>query len=101
PPGEPTSGCSRASDSAQKLQRRRAACRPLPPPRPSHGRNADVSGGIDDAGNPFWVDGSLRVSADEQVEFLRRLHDGRRFASYGGRLACRVTFLPNTSIQEC
>jgi beta-lactamase class D len=39
--------------------------------------NADVSGGIDEAGNPFWVDGSLRVSADEQVEFLRRLHDGQ------------------------
>jgi beta-lactamase class D/beta-lactamase class D OXA-10 len=36
--------------------------------------NADVSGGLDTMGNPFWVDGSLRISANEQVEFLRRLN---------------------------
>jgi beta-lactamase class D len=39
--------------------------------------NEDVSGGIDRAGTPFWVDGSLRISADEQVGFLRRLREGR------------------------
>lgn len=39
--------------------------------------NTDVSGGLDETGNPFWVDGSLAISADEQVQFLRRLHDGQ------------------------
>jgi beta-lactamase class D len=39
--------------------------------------NADTSGGIDETGNPFWVDGSLRISADEQVEFLRRFYEAR------------------------
>ncbi|MCA9688827.1 MAG: hypothetical protein KC636_04410 [Myxococcales bacterium] len=32
--------------------------------------NADISGGVD----RFWLDGALRISAREQVEFLRRLH---------------------------
>jgi beta-lactamase class D/beta-lactamase class D OXA-10 len=39
--------------------------------------NADTTGGIMIAGNPFWVDGSLRISANEQVDFLRRFYDGR------------------------
>ena len=39
--------------------------------------NMDTSGGLDGQDGPFWVDGSLRISADEQVEFLQRLHDGR------------------------
>jgi beta-lactamase class D len=34
--------------------------------------NADVSGGID----RFWLDSSLRISAEEQVGFLRRFHAG-------------------------
>lgn len=34
--------------------------------------NAEVGGGID----RFWLDGALRISADEQVEFLRRLDAG-------------------------
>jgi beta-lactamase class D len=34
--------------------------------------NADVSGGID----RFWLDGGLRISADEQVEFLQRFYHG-------------------------
>lgn len=34
--------------------------------------NRDVSGGIDQ----FWLGSSLRISADEQVDFLRRLHAG-------------------------
>jgi beta-lactamase class D len=34
--------------------------------------NRDLSGGID----RFWLGSSLRVSADEQVAFLRRLHAG-------------------------
>jgi beta-lactamase class D len=39
--------------------------------------NRDVSGGIDRTGNPFWVDGTLRISANEQVEFLKRFYEGR------------------------
>jgi beta-lactamase class D len=38
--------------------------------------NADTSGGVANAG-PFWIDGSLRISANEQVAFLKRLHDDR------------------------
>lgn len=34
--------------------------------------NRDISAGIDQ----FWLGGSLAISADEQVEFLRRLHAG-------------------------
>ena len=34
--------------------------------------NQDISGEID----PFWLNGSLRISADEQVEFLKRLYQG-------------------------
>jgi len=38
--------------------------------------NADTSGGV--AGErPFWIDGTLRISANEQVAFLKRLHDGQ------------------------
>jgi beta-lactamase class D len=36
--------------------------------------NADTSGGVDGA-RPFWIDGSLRISANEQVAFLKRLHE--------------------------
>jgi beta-lactamase class D len=38
--------------------------------------NADTSGGVDGA-RPFWIDGSLRISANEQVAFLQRLRDGK------------------------
>ena len=38
--------------------------------------NGDTSGGVDGA-RPFWIDGSLRISANEQVAFLKRLHDQR------------------------
>ena len=38
--------------------------------------NADTSGGV--AGDrPFWIDGTLRISANEQVAFLQRLHEHR------------------------
>ena len=33
--------------------------------------NADTSGGIDQ----FWLEGGLRISAEQQINFLRRLHD--------------------------
>lgn len=34
--------------------------------------NQDVSG----ENGPFWLNGALRISADEQVEFLKRLYQG-------------------------
>lgn len=36
--------------------------------------NADVSGGLQ---APFWIDGSLRISPNEQVEFLRAFYEER------------------------
>jgi beta-lactamase class D len=38
--------------------------------------NADTSGGVAGA-RPFWIDGSLRISANEQVAFLKRLREDR------------------------
>lgn len=35
--------------------------------------NEQVSGTVDD----FWLNGSLKISADEQVEFLKRFYTGR------------------------
>jgi beta-lactamase class D len=35
--------------------------------------NQDISGGID----RFWISNSLAISTDEQVVFLRKLHEGR------------------------
>lgn len=32
--------------------------------------NADISGSLDS----FWLDGALRISADQQIDFLRRLY---------------------------
>ena len=42
-----------------------------------HYGNENTRGGLDKTGEPFWVDGTLRISANEQVEFLRRFHEGR------------------------
>jgi beta-lactamase class D len=39
--------------------------------------NQDTSGGMRVTGRPFWVDGTLRISANEQVDFLERLHQDR------------------------
>jgi len=39
--------------------------------------NRSIEGGID----RFWLTGGLRISADEQVDFLRRFHHGRLGAS--------------------
>ena len=39
--------------------------------------NEDTRGGLDKMGEPFWLDGTLRISANEQVEFLRRFYEGR------------------------
>jgi beta-lactamase class D len=37
--------------------------------------NRVTTGGVDTIGKPFWVDGSLRISANEQVQFLRRFYE--------------------------
>ena len=39
--------------------------------------NMVTSGGLDEMGNPFWVDGSLRISANEQVQYLQRFFEGK------------------------
>ena len=39
--------------------------------------NEDTRGGLSEMGRPFWVDGTLRISANEQVAFLRRFYEGR------------------------
>ena len=39
--------------------------------------NQITSGGVNTMGRPFWVDGSLRISANEQVQFLRRFYEGK------------------------
>jgi beta-lactamase class D len=36
--------------------------------------NKDASGGIE---TPFWLSSSLKISADEQIEFLKKLHEKR------------------------
>lgn len=36
----------------------------------NHYGNEDISGGID----KFWLDGGIRISADEQIEFLKRIY---------------------------
>ncbi len=35
--------------------------------------NADTSGGID----KFWLTGGLRITPEQQINFLRRLHDNK------------------------
>jgi len=37
----------------------------------AHYGNADTTGGID----RFWLTGNLRISAEQQIDFLKRLHD--------------------------
>lgn len=39
--------------------------------------NQDTSSGLKEIGHTFWVDGTLRISANEQVAFLRRLYEGK------------------------
>jgi beta-lactamase class D len=39
--------------------------------------NESTAGGFDGTEGPFWLDGSLRISADEQVAFLKRFYEGR------------------------
>ena len=47
--------------------------------------NASIEGGID----RFWLTGALRISADEQVAFLRRFYHGRLGASEASTATAR------------
>ncbi|MEX1828115.1 class D beta-lactamase [Luteibacter sp. CQ10] len=50
--------------------------------------NRDISGGID----AFWLGGGLRISAEQQVAFLRRLADGTLpFSQRAQEIARRIT----------
>ena len=39
----------------------------------NHYGNEDISGGID----MFWLDGGIRISADEQIEMLKKLYNNK------------------------
>jgi beta-lactamase class D/beta-lactamase class D OXA-10 len=39
--------------------------------------NQDTHGGLKEIGHTYWVDGSLRISANEQIAFLRRFYEGK------------------------
>ncbi len=50
--------------------------------------NRDIGGGID----RFWLGGDLRISAEQQVDFLRRLADGTLpFSARAQEIARRIT----------
>jgi beta-lactamase class D len=52
--------------------------------------NRDIGGGID----RFWLDGKLRISASEQIEFLRRLaHGTLPFSRENQETVRRITIL--------
>jgi beta-lactamase class D len=55
--------------------------------------NRDISGPID----AFWLEGGLRISADEQVEFLRRLYlDELPFSAGTMRIVRKILVLEET-----
>jgi beta-lactamase class D len=58
--------------------------------------NADTGGGVA-GGRPFWIDGSLRISANEQVAFLKRLHENRLgLSERTARLTKEIMIAENT-----
>jgi beta-lactamase class D len=57
--------------------------------------NQDISGNLDS----FWLDGGLRISADEQVDFLRRLyHDDLPFSARSMRIVREMLLLETTEV---
>ncbi|MCD4673769.1 MAG: class D beta-lactamase [Anaerolineaceae bacterium] len=55
--------------------------------------NADISGNIDS----FWLDGALRISPDEQVDFLKRLyHDKLPFSQRSMDIVKEIIVLEET-----
>lgn len=55
--------------------------------------NQDISGRIDS----FWLDGALRISANEQVELLRRLYeDALPFSQRSMKIVKEIMVLENT-----
>lgn len=56
--------------------------------------NGDIRGGID----VFWLEGSLRISAEEQVRFLQGFHDGKLpFSRHVQDIVRRVMIVEETS----
>jgi beta-lactamase class D len=56
--------------------------------------NKDITGRIDS----FWLDGALRISADEQVELLKRLyHDDLPFSRRSMKIVKEILVLENTN----
>lgn len=59
--------------------------------------NRDISGNIDS----FWLDGALRISADEQVEFLKRLYqDDLPFSQRNLHIVKDILVLEKTPISQ-
>lgn len=57
--------------------------------------NKDISGRIDS----FWLDGALRISADEQVELLKRLYqDDLPFSQRSMKIVKAIMVLENTDM---
>lgn len=56
----------------QEIARRVGEARMRPLVRAAAYGNCDTSGGLDH----FWLDGALRITSEEQIEFLVRLHEG-------------------------
>jgi beta-lactamase class D len=55
--------------------------------------NRDTSGGID----TFWLDGSLKISADEQVRFLEKMYNGKLgISSTSTQILKDILLLENT-----
>lgn len=51
--------------------------------------NRRIGGGIDQ----FWLSGDLRITAEEQVDFLRRFHEGRLDVSPAATAVARTLFV--------
>jgi beta-lactamase class D len=59
--------------------------------------NTDITGAID----TFWLEGALRISADEQVEFLKRLYRGDLpFATRSMDIVKKVLVLDKTAAYQ-
>lgn len=59
-----------------------------------HYGNMDISGGIDQ----FWLKGGMKISQVEQIDFLRRLHDGTlHFSTRSMDIVKRMIILKDTT----
>ena len=59
----------------------------------NHYGNENISGGID----KFWLDGGLRISADEQIEFLKKLYNNNlEFSNRSMEIVKRIMIYEQT-----